>query len=251
LINFELKNLNKILIYLKIFSIYSIYRMLETINMTDVQVDNFVKGKNWNEKTEKQNVWRINQIINTNDFSSVEKYNWFRGLYKDLLNHSKKYSENNKNKLQIINLQKELELYKQNMSLEQIQATTNLLNTINLINVNKELKNLNTKLNHPNKNTKQENKQDNNIDENKEEINSELKDFNKKLIEDKILLKEEIKVLKGELERVSRINSSNYEKLKQYENTNTEELEAKILQLKRHNEELQKENKQLKIELDM
>ena len=30
-----------------------------------------------------------------------------------------------------------------------------------------------------------------------------------------------------------------------------EELEQKILQLERHNEELQKENKQLKIELEM
>ena len=226
--------------------------MSEIIDLNEVQVNNFVKGKNWNKTTEKQNTWRINQIINTNDFSSVEKYGWFRGLYKDLLNYSKKYSENNKNKLQINNLQKELEIYKQNMSLEQIEATTNLLNTINLINVNKVLKNVNSKLNHSNENTKQENKQDNNIDENKEEINSELKNLNKKLIEDKILLKEENKELKGELERLSRINSNNYEKLKKYENNSfIEELQQENLQLQRHNERLQKEYKQMKIELEM
>ena len=112
---------------------------MERINLTDTDVQNFIEDRNWGENTRRQNEWRINQIISSskkknNDFSNLDKYSWFPGLYK----HLKIYSDKKKvvldNDVKIINLQKELEIYKKNMSLEEIKATTQLLTTINNIN---------------------------------------------------------------------------------------------------------------------
>jgi len=109
---------------------------MEIINLSETDVHNFIQDKNWGENTRRQNEWRINQIINSNDFSNLEKYSWFPGLYK----HLKMFADKKKvvldHDVKIINLQKELEIYKKNMSLEEIKATTELLTTIN--NINKE-----------------------------------------------------------------------------------------------------------------
>ena len=107
---------------------------MERINLTDTDVQNFIADKDWGENTRRQNEWRINQIINTNDFSNLDKYSWFPGLYKHLKIYSDKKKIGLDNDVKVINLQKELEIYKNNMSLEQIKATTQLLTTINNIN---------------------------------------------------------------------------------------------------------------------
>lgn len=112
---------------------------MERIDLSETDIHNFIKDKDWGENTTRQNEWRINQIINTNDFSNLEKYSWFPGLYKHLKNVADKKKLNLNHDVKIINLQKELEIYKKNMSLEQIKATTELLSTINNINnINKE-----------------------------------------------------------------------------------------------------------------
>jgi len=109
---------------------------MEIINLSETDVHNFIQDKNWGENTRRQNEWRINQIINTNDFSNLEKYSWFPGLYKHLKIFADKKKVVLDHDVKIINLQKELEIYKKNMSLEEIKATTELLITIN--NINKE-----------------------------------------------------------------------------------------------------------------
>lgn len=107
---------------------------MERINLNEADVHNFIEDRNWGENTRRQNEWRINQIINTNDFSNLDKYSWFPGLYRHLKIYSDKKKLNLNHDVKIINLQKELEIYKKNMSLEQIKATTELLSNINNIN---------------------------------------------------------------------------------------------------------------------
>lgn len=107
---------------------------MERINLTDADVHNFIADKNWGENTKRQNEWRINQIINTNDFNNVKKYSWFSGLYKHLKMFADKKKIGLDNDVKVINLQKELEIYKMKMSVDEIDKMNQLLSNINIIN---------------------------------------------------------------------------------------------------------------------
>ena len=238
-------------------------------DLSEYDVTNFIASKKWADKTRKQNEWRINQIItasremaeppNGGDgfsnpseyFNNIKKYSWFKGLYKELHNFSLKIKAKNDTNLEIINLKKELTIYQKNMSAEQIQSTLNLVNAFNEINLNKVLTNVNKKLNEDEEKIEEEAKPPNGekIEDDQKQINFELTNVNKKLMEEKIKSKEKIRNLEKELERMTRINSNNCNLLKKYQNTNTEELEDKLIQKDRHIEALQKEVKDLTYEL--
>ena len=128
------------------------------------------------------------------------------------------------------------------MSAEQIQSTLNLVNAFNEINLNKVLTNVNKKLNEDEEKIQDEKIKDEKNNSDKEAINFELTNVNKKLMEDKIKSKEKIRNLEQELERITRINTNNYNLLQKCQNTNTEELD-------RHIEALEKEVKELTFEL--
>tara|TARA_R110002072_G_scaffold134593_1_gene275476 strand:+ start:1163 stop:1873 length:711 start_codon:yes stop_codon:yes gene_type:complete len=229
-------------------------------DLSEYDVTNFIASKKWADKTRKQNEWRINQIITASRqgdgfsnpseyFNNIKKYSWFKGLYKELHNLSLKTKSNNDTNLEIINLKKELTIYQKNMSAEQIQSTLNLVNAFNEINLNKVLTNVNKKLNEDEEKIQDEKIKDEKNNSDKEAINFELTNVNKKLMEDKIKSKEKIRNLEQELERITRINTNNYNLLQKCQNTNTEELEDKLIQKDRHIEALEKEVKELTFEL--
>jgi len=255
-----LKIVNKLLKHLK-NNFYILYIYMDSIaDLSEYDVTNFIASKKWADKTRRQNEWRINQILTASRegdgfsnpseyFNNIKKYSWFKGLYKELHNFSLKIKAKNDTNLEIINLKKELTIYQKNMSVEQIQSTLNLVNAFNEINVNKVLTNVNKKLNEDEKKIKDEKIEREKIEDDQKQINFELTNVNKKLMEEKIKSKEKIINLEKELERMTRINTNNYNLLQKYQNTNTEELEDKIIQQDRHIEALEKEVKELTYEL--
>lgn len=199
---------------------------------------------------------KLKKQIKEEDTSSSQYHKFMEWKRKQTNNND--LSEQLKQlKIENNNLKHKIQLLENNSDLSNINIVNNLLTQVNhLINP--------PKVEEEDLEEVKENK-NNSLEEVKSIDNKELTKVNKKLTEQ--LEKEKGRVnkyfkmyssmekqlceLKVEYENISRINSNNYEKLKKYENTNTEELEQKILQLERHNEELQKENKQLKIELEM
>jgi len=199
---------------------------------------------------------KLKKQIKEEDTSSSQ-YNKFMEWKRKQTNNNDLSEQLKQLQIENNNLKHKIQLLENNSDLSNINIVNNLLTQVNHL------------INPPLKNEEVEVKENNSLDEVKENDksidNKELTKVNKKLTEQ--LEKEKGRVnkyfkmyssmekqlceLKVEYERVSRINSINHEKLKQYENTNTEELKKKILQLERHNEELQKENKQFKIELEM
>jgi len=159
------------------------------------------------------------------------------------------------------NLKHKVQLLENNSDLSNINIVNNLLTQVNHL-INPPLKDVEEELDK----AKKENNSLDEVKENDKSIdNKELTQVNKKLTEQ--LEKEKGRVnkyfkmyssiekqlceLKVEYENISRINSNNCQQLKQYQNTNIDQLQEKILQLQRHNEELEKENKQLKNQLEM
>jgi len=165
--------------------------------MNESDIHNYLESKDYSENTRRQYEWRINKIITDESWSKQQK--WFFSLFKDLKHYmSKKKTSQTKDvdsraiQRKVISLQKELEIYKQNMSVEQIDATTKLLIEINKMSI---------EINEEKENSVVEKKREVNIEnENKSDL-SQLTNCQLKLTEENEKLKDQIKKLEEKLEK--------------------------------------------------
>jgi len=121
--------INNLLIQINIFKNYflcNIYIMLESLD-----VETYLDSKDYSDSTRRQYLWRINKMINEPQFAKSQK--WYFALFKDLKHYQSKNKVNLKNDVKIINLQKELEIYKMNLSIDEVDRMNQLLSTINNI----------------------------------------------------------------------------------------------------------------------
>ncbi len=165
-------------------------------DMNESDIHNYLESKDYSENTRRQYEWRINKIITDEYWSKQQK--WFFALFKDLKHYmskkktcQKKDVDSRATQRKVITLQKELEIYKQNMSVEQIDATTKLLIEINKMSI---------EINEEKENSVVEKKREVNIEnENKSDL-SQLTNCQLKLTEENEQLKEQIKKLEENLE---------------------------------------------------
>jgi len=158
--------------------------------MNETDIHNYLESKGYSDSTRRQYEWRINKIITDEAWSKKQK--WFFTLFKELKHYVNKKKTSQKKDVKVINLQKELEIYKQNMSVEQIDATTKLLIQINKLSIEN---------NEEKENRVLEKEREVNIEnENKSDL-SQLTNCQLKLTEENEKLKDQIKKLEEKLEK--------------------------------------------------